>query len=267
MEKLIMLGTGTAFSQKLYPSCFAIADGDHILLADGGSGGGILSRLSGAGIAPQQIHDIYLSGPAPETLFGIMWVIRLIGEEMRADRYDGELHVYCPGELIQTLHTLANLTLPRRFVWLFDHRILFIPLYDGDVRHMMGKETRFFAMEEQSSPQMGFAMQLTDGQRLVFAGRGLLPEDIFPIAQGADWLLHEAYCLHSQKEIYRPYESGRCTVRDACETAAALQIPGLILWQTQENNLARRRELYQAEARLYYKGRVLVPEELEAVSL
>ncbi len=267
MENLVMLGTGAAFSTECYPLCFAIEEEKGILLVDGGGGNGILRQLKGAGIAPDRIHDIFLSQSAPESLFGVLWVIRMIGERMRANQYKGELRIYCPGEMIQTVHTLANATLPRRFVWLFDHRILFVPLYDRDERHMMGHEVQFFSMEKQAGQQMGFAMTMGDGSRLVFAGKGLLPEYCFPFAQGAGWLIHEAYCLYSQKDLYQPYESGRCTVREACETAAMLGIPRLILSHTEDDNLARRRELYQAEARLYYNGNVLVPGDLERILL
>jgi len=234
---------------------------------DGGGGSGILRQLKRAGIAAASIHDIFLSQSAPESLFGILWVIRMIGERMRSDQYEGELRIYCQGEMIQAIHTLANLTLPRRFVWLLDHRILFVPLYDHDERHMMGHEVQFFSIDDPAGQQMGFAMKMGDGQKLVFGGKGLLPENCFPYAERAQWLMHEAYCLYSQKDIYRPYESGRCSVREACQTAELLGIPNLILTRTEDDNLARRRALYRAEAKLYYRGNVLVPDDLERISL
>ena len=135
------------------------------------------------------------------------------------------------------------------------------------MRLLMGHSVRFFEPGPRDKKQLGFTIMLDNGSRLVYSGSGLLPESCFQYAEGADWLLHEAYCLHSQKDIYNPYEKGHCTVRDACETAAHLEIPNLILWQTEDDNIARRSELYSAEAKLYYKGRVHVPYDLESLEL
>jgi len=267
MEKLIMLGTGSSQAVKCYNACFALQDGDEYLLVDGGGGSGILRQLAQAGIAPEKIHNIYLSQSNPESIFGVIWVIKMIGSLMRTDEYDGELKIYCQSELVAAVHTLANITLPRRFIWLFDHRILFVPVYDGDMRHMMDHRVKFFAMESNVKKQFGFTMAMDSGKRLVFAGAGLLPESCFSYAENADWLIHEAYCLHSQKDKYLPYAEGRCTVRDACETAAHLGIPELILWQTEEDNLSHRRDLYTAEAKLYYRDKVRVPDELDVIEL
>ena len=35
----------------------------------------------------------------------------------------------------------------------------------------------------------------------------------------ADYLLHEAYCLFSERDKFKPYEKSHVTVKDACENA------------------------------------------------
>lgn len=35
--------------------------------------------------------------------------------------------------------------------------------------------------------------------------------------KGCEWLLHEAFCLDSQADIFNPYEKHHSTVKDACE--------------------------------------------------
>ena len=35
--------------------------------------------------------------------------------------------------------------------------------------------------------------------------------------RGSDWLLHEAFCLYAERDIWKPYEKHHSTVKDACE--------------------------------------------------
>jgi len=35
----------------------------------------------------------------------------------------------------------------------------------------------------------------------------------------SDYLMHEAFCLYRDKDIFRPYEKHHSTVKDACELA------------------------------------------------
>lgn len=57
------------------------------------------------------------------------------------------------------------------------------------------------------------------------------------------------------------------TVREACELAAYLNVPNLILYHTEDDNIERRKALYTAEGRLYYKGNLYVPDDLECIEL
>ena len=50
MERLIMLGSGAAFSMRCYNSCFALQDKDEYLLVDGGGGNGIFRQADAAGV-------------------------------------------------------------------------------------------------------------------------------------------------------------------------------------------------------------------------
>lgn len=44
-----------------------------------------------------------------------------------------------------------------------------------------------------------------------------------------------------------PYEKHHSTVREACELAAYLNVPNLILYHTEDDNIERRKALYTAE--------------------
>ena len=86
-------------------------------------------------------------------------------------------------------------------------------------------------------------------------------------AEGSKWLLHEAFCLHSQAGTFKPYEKHHSTVKDACELAERLGVKNLLLYHTEDKNIKNRKELYTAEGRLYYHGNLYVPYDLEAIEL
>ena len=63
--------------------------------------------------------------------------------------------------------------------------------------------------------------------------------------------MHEAFCLHSESDIFNPYEKHHSTVKDACEKAEALGIKNLLLYHTEDKNLANRKKLYMQEGQQY----------------
>ncbi len=79
--------------------------------------------------------------------------------------------------------------------------------------------------------------------------------------------MHEAFCLHSQADIFKHYEKHHSAVKDAAETAEMLQVKNLLLYHTEDRNLKGRRELYTAEAKEYFGGNVYVPNDLESFEL
>ena len=79
--------------------------------------------------------------------------------------------------------------------------------------------------------------------------------------------MHEAFCLHSQAEIFRPYEKHHSTVKDACETAQKLGVQNLILTHTEDSDLERRKVNYSLEGRNYFGGNIFIPYDLEVMTL
>lgn len=267
MVKLIMLGTGSTYAMDIYNTCFALQMDDEYMLVDAGGGNSIIKRLSEARIPVSQIHHIYLSDDQTEHILGMVWVIRILASAIRDEMYEGDLRVYCHGDLVETLRSICTMTLPRKLTWLFDHRIIFVPVYDGDTRKILGHQTTFFDLRSPKTKQYGFTMEINEGERFTFAGDSPLSEECFDYAYQSTWLMHEAYCLFSQQEQFRPYEYYLNTVKDACELAQYMEVPNLILTNTEEFNIKRRRDLYVAEGRLYYKGNILVPDDLEVIEL
>ncbi len=85
--------------------------------------------------------------------------------------------------------------------------------------------------------------------------------------KNSDCLLHEAFCLHSESNIFDPYEKHHSTVKDACEKAEALGIKNFLLYHTEAKNLANRKKLYLEEGQKYYKGKLWIPDDFETIEL
>ena len=72
---------------------------------------------------------------------------------------------------------------------------------------------------------------------------------------------------HSEADIFSPYEKHHSTVKDACELAEKLEVQNLLLYHTEDKNIAHRKELYIAEGKKYYSGNLYVPDDLEHIEL
>ena len=79
--------------------------------------------------------------------------------------------------------------------------------------------------------------------------------------------MHEAFCLYSQRETFKPYEKHHSTVKDACMMAEELGVSNLILYHTEDKNLEERKRLYTEEGKGYYSGNLFVPEDMECFEL
>lgn len=73
--------------------------------------------------------------------------------------------------------------------------------------------------------------------------------------------------MSSQAEIFHPYEKHHSTVKDACELAEKLHVKNLLLYHTEDKNIAHRKELYGNEGRNYFSGNLLIPDDLESFSI
>ena len=80
-------------------------------------------------------------------------------------------------------------------------------------------------------------------------------------------MLHEAFCLYSQADIFDPYEKHHSTVKDACELAEELGVKNLLLYHTEDRTIARRKELYAAEGMPFFSGTLWVPDDLESIEI
>lgn len=265
MDQLIVLGTGNARAINCYNTCYAMKKNDEYFLVDAGGGNGILSALENAHIPIKNIHHLFVSHAHTDHILGVIWLIRLVGTFMNNGTYDGDFHIYCHKELVDTIKTLTTLTVRKKFYKYFDDRMLFHIVEHGETKTILGDKFIFFDIESTKDKQFGFSVNMDNGIKLTFVGDEPYRDNLHQFVQGSDWMLHEAFCLYSQRDRFRPYEKHHSTVKDACQLAQSLNIPNLVLWHTEDHDMAHRQENYLKEGQKYYSGNLLIPEDQDVI--
>lgn len=267
MERLIVLGTGNAQAIHCYNTCYVMQKGEEYFLVDAGGGNGILSQLDKAGIPLESIHNIFVTHAHNDHILGMVWMIRMIATSMNKGTYDGTLTIYCHEELVHTIKTLTKLTVGKKFYKHFDERIIFHVIAHGDTIQILGDSFTFFDIGSTKEKQFGFTSVMENGLRVSFPGDEPYRESLYDFVKDSDWLLHEAFCVYGERDIFKPYEKHHSTVKDACELAEHLKIPNLVLWHTEDKNMLHRQEKYMKEGKQYYTGTLYIPEDLDVLKL
>ena len=267
MEQLTALGTGFAVATQCYTTCFTISDGQEHFMIDAGGGNTVLTHLEKLGIGIHQVHHMFISHCHTDHIMGAVWMLRMVGHGMERGIYQGIFHVYCHQSLADGLIAMCRFMLPQRLLKLFGERILFHCLTDGMCFDILGRRTVFFDTRSKKTLQYGVQVELLNGKRITYLGDEPYREECRSYAQGADYLMHEAFCPESMAELYHPHEKQHSTVKDAAELAEALQVGGLILHHTEDRHLAERKATYTAEAKQYFHGSVYVPDDLDIIEL
>lgn len=264
---ITMLGTGHAVVTQCYNTCFVLEENKEHLLVDGGGGITLLRQLKDAGIRWTDLRDIFVTHKHIDHLLGIVWMIRMICQSMNQGRYEGDANIYSHEEVISILQDMAQKLLLEKETRFLGSRLHLIPVQDGEEREILHKNITFFDIQSTKTKQFGFSMNMGKDEKLTCCGDEPFNQCERKYAEGSKWLLHEAFCLYSQADLFQPYEKHHSTVKDACELAEELHVKNLLLYHTEDTNLERRKELYLAEGTQYYHGNLYVPDDLERIEL
>lgn len=267
MEKLIVLGTGHAVVEKCYNTCFALQHKNEYLLVDAGGGNQILKQLRLTQIPLSQIHHFFITHEHTDHLTGMVWVVRMISAMMKMHKYEGQFHIYAHTKLISGIQTICEIMLSKQIAGLMGTQIILHPLEDGDQHDILEHTFTFFDIQSTKAKQFGFTFINTNNEKIVCCGDEPYNEKCYDYVKGASWLFHEAFCLYSDRDIYKPYEKHHSTALDAGKLATSLQAKHLVLWHTEEDHLNNRKELYTAEAKEVFNGNIYVPYDLETIEL
>ena len=215
-------------------------------MVDGGGGNTVLHQLKAAGLNWMDMRDIFVTHKHIDHLLGIIWMVRMICQFMRRGEYEGEARIYAHDEVIALIRDMADKLLLSKDTRFIDDRLHLIELRDGDY---------------------GFTMDIGDGEKMTCCGDEPFSERERTYVEGSKWLLHEAFCLYSERDFFKPYEKHHSTVKEACILAEQMQIRNLLLYHTEEKNLADRKRLYTSEGKKYFHGNLFIPDDLETVVL
>lgn len=264
---ITMLGTGNAAVTECYNTCFVLSEDSDLFLIDGGGGNLLLHQLKRAGFEWKNIREIFVTHKHIDHLLGIIWLVRLICQSMDRGAYFGEASIYAHDEAVSIIQSMAGQLLKPAETAFIGKRLHLVTVQDGEHREIMGKDVTFFDIHSTKAKQFGFSMNLEDGNKLTCCGDEPYNESERIYVEGSKWLLHEAFCLHSQADVFHPYEKHHSTVKDACELAEQLSVENLLLYHTEDQNLGRRKELYLSEGKKYYHGNLYVPNDLEVLTV
>lgn len=267
MEKITILGTGSAMVTKCYNTCFTLSKGDEHFLVDTGGGNTILTNLEKTSISISKIHNVFISHSHNDHITGILWIIRAVAQQIINGNYEGNLYIYCHKDITKIINTICNLLLQSKFTKYMGNRILFRDIEDNSSFNILDWNIRFFDIKSTKQLQFGFTTTLNNGKKFTFLGDEPYNDNLLEHAHGSHYLLHEAFCLYSQKDIFKPYEKFHSTVKDACKNAQNLKVENIVLIHTEDKNIDNKKKLYIEEGSKFFKGNILVPEDLETIDL
>ena len=219
-----MLGTGHAVVTKCYNTCFVLSENHEYFLVDGGGGSTLLTQLERAHIKWQDIKTIFVTHKHLDHITGIFWMVRLITQAMNQNKYEGEVYIYGHDEVIQIIHDVAHMVLQEKETRFIGDRLHLVVIGDGEKKKILNHEVTFFDIHSTKAKQYGFTMQLNDQEKLTCCGDEPYNECNQEYVKESQWLLHEAFCLYSEADIYKPYEKHHSTVKDACLLAEQLKL-------------------------------------------
>ena len=266
-SRVTMLGTGNAMCVNCYNTCFYLKSPRGGMLVDGGGGNGILQQLVKAKIPFESIRHMFVTHSHTDHIMGAIWMMRKISPLIFKGKHKGPFTIYCNDEVKEALYTMGKLMIPEKIFNSIGQTIFLREVHDSEQVEIDDMQVTFFDIGSVRFKQYGFSAQLPDGQRLVCLGDEPYSVQSEPYARGCDWLMCEAFCLYKDRFAFNPYEKNHSTALDAGMLAQDLGVKNLVLYHTEDTHLNTRAATYGAEAAQYFKGNILIPDDLQSFDL
>lgn len=266
MNKIIMLGTGCGDTTFFYNTCFMIQNDSGNFLVDTGGSIDIIKRLEKQKISLGDIHHIFISHSHTDHILGLIWMLKKISVMLMRDELEEDINIYCNDDVYIAIKDILKHVLPKKLVDLIHANIKFHILEDNEVVEINGIEYTFFDVRDKSVKLYGFK-GVIDNKTLTFLGDVTLNPELNDVVKNSDYVMHEAFCLDSEENIFHAYEKHHSTVKHACNIMNDLNVKNLILFHTEETHKNERKELYEAEGKKYFNGNVIVPDDMEEIEV
>ena len=266
MNKLIMLGIGNGGTLDLYNTCFAIQNDNGDFLVDTGGSIEIVKKLKKANISLKDINHIFISHNHTDHILGLIWMFKKIYVLLQSENIETKINIYCNDVVYEAIMEVSKHILARKSVEKVLSVVDFHILDDDEKVQINGINYRFFDIKARGTKQFGFEC-IIEGKRLVFLGDETLNVNLYDMVRNADYVMHEAFCLDSEENIFHAYQKNHSTVKSASEVMNRLEVKNLILYHTEESHGDERKKLYTQEAQETFKGNIYVPDDLDIIEL
>jgi len=266
MEKIIMLGTGHGSVMNSYNTCFLLENNDENLLVDTGGSIQIINNLQIKGYKLTDIHNIFISHCHTDHILGLCWILKKASVLFLNGEYNEKINIYCNNEVAESIKKLISAIFPDKLQEVIEKNILVHVLYDGENVNIAGENITFFDVHAKGNLLYGFETVLKNGAKLVFLGDETCNQILYDKLKEADYVMHEAFCLDSEENIPKVVKEHHATVKSVCQTMEPFGIKNLIIYHTEDSH-ENKKELYTKEAKKYFSGNVIVPNDLEEIQL
>ena len=177
-----------------------------------------------------------------------------------------KINIYCNDVVYKAIMEVSKQILPEKLVAGIINITDFHILNDEEKVDINGINYTFFDINARGTKQFGFECMI-HGERLVFLGDETLNPKLYDRVRNADYVMHEAFCLDSEENIFHAYEKNHSTAQSASKVMSDLEVKNLILYHTEESHGSERKILYTNEAQENFNGNVYVPDDLEMIEL
>lgn len=264
MNKIIMLGTGNGGTIDLYNTCFVVQNDKGNFLVDTGGSIEIIKRLEQVGIDYKSIQHIFISHSHTDHILGLFWYFKKISRDAMHGLIKDKINVYCNDVVFTSIQEVSKHILPKKLMDAIYAIVDFIILNDGDKHKINGVNYEFFDILAKGTKQFGFKCKFNK-TKFAFLGDETLNPALYDKIKNYDYAMHEAFCLDSEEQIFHAYEKNHSTTKSVSEVMNNLNIKNLILYHTEDSHKKQRKKLYTKEAQKYFKGHIIVPNDLETI--
>jgi len=177
------------------------------------------------------------------------------------------LTIYGHEGVMTVLNAMMSMLLNQKQAKSLEGNLSLVEIEDGQKVNHEHVTVTFFDILSSKDKQFGGRLDLSSGKSILFLGDEPYRDHEAVYTQGIDYLMHEAFCLYGERDIFKPYEKHHATVKEACQAGQGLKVPNLILYHTEDKHIKDRKSLYISEGKTFYKGNLLVPDDLDVIKL
>ncbi|PIN79667.1 hypothetical protein COV16_03055 [Candidatus Woesearchaeota archaeon CG10_big_fil_rev_8_21_14_0_10_34_8] len=261
MRQLVFLGTGNGMPISSSCTSILVEDTKNNILLDTGGGHDILTNFHKLNRNPTEVNNIFITHYDSDHILGIIPLVRTFHkwEKPRKRR------IFCSKEVKKAIDSLFKYVAKKHYEPVKE-TLEFVILKHG-MEYGIGKwKLKFFNIKSRASPQFGCTIVFPDKTKLAFLGDEPLREYYHGIVMDSDVLIHEAFCLDKDQDIFKPHAKNHCTVKEAAQNAALINAKKLALFHMEDRTLKTRKKKYATEAKKYFNGNIFVPVDCDTFS-